>query len=156
MTIAYHASNTQRFDAADSMHCGHQTCVPAAEIVHSTRENPAGNLGKRCIKPAWRFCWSVFPLSERCLQQYFINVVYFIFVFASFLWCSRMAFFCDSFLKAIPHKDCATDASSNFSSDETKSGVNTWCIHEHFCEIWREICKQMACKVARRSLCGIA
>ena len=57
---------------------------------------------------------------------------------------------------AIPHKDCATDASSNFSSDETKSGVNTWCIHEHFCEIWREICKQMACKVARRSLCGIA
>ena len=58
--------------------------------------------------------------------------------------------------RAIPHKDCATDASSNFSSDETKSGVNTWCIHEHFCEIWREICKQMACKVARRSLCGIA
>jgi len=28
-------------------------------------------------------------------------------------------------LMAIPHKDCATDASSNFSSDETKSGVNT-------------------------------
>ena len=28
-------------------------------------------------------------------------------------------------LKAISHKDCATDASSNFSSDETKSGVNT-------------------------------
>ena len=28
-------------------------------------------------------------------------------------------------IKAIPHKDCATDASSNFSSDETKSGVNT-------------------------------
>ena len=28
-------------------------------------------------------------------------------------------------VKAIPHKDCATDASSNFSSDETKSGVNT-------------------------------
>ena len=27
--------------------------------------------------------------------------------------------------RAIPHKDCATDASSNFSSDETKSGVNT-------------------------------
>ena len=26
-------------------------------------------------------------------------------------------------------------ASSNFSSDETKSGVNTGCIHEHFCEI---------------------
>ena len=77
--------------------------------------------------------------------------------------------------KAIPHKDCATDASSNFSSDKTKSGVNTWCIHEHFGEIWesvsyltyadcvvrfferwREICKQMACKVARRSLCGVA
>ena len=37
--------------------------------------------------------------------------------------------------QAIPHKDCATDASSNFSSDETKSGVNTGCIHEHFCEI---------------------
>gem|GEM_PF-3999714 len=50
---------------------------------------------------------------------------------------------------AIPHKDCATDASSNFSSDETKSG-------ENFGEIGREICKQMACKVARRSLCGIA
>ena len=28
-------------------------------------------------------------------------------------------------IKAIPHKDCATDASSNFSSDETKSEVNT-------------------------------
>ena len=40
-----------------------------------------------------------------------------------------------SLLMAIPHKDCATDASSNFSSDETKSGVNTCCIHEHFCEI---------------------
>ena len=26
---------------------------------------------------------------------------------------------------AIPHKDCATDASSNFSSDETKSGVQS-------------------------------
>ena len=38
-------------------------------------------------------------------------------------------------VKAIPHKDCATDASSNFSSDEAKSGVNTGCIHEHFCEI---------------------
>ena len=59
-------------------------------------------------------------------------------------------------LRAIPHKDCATDASSNLSSDETKSGVNTGCIHEHFCEIWRKICKQMAYKVARRSLCGIA
>ena len=42
-------------------------------------------------------------------------------------------------IKAIPHKDCATDASSNFSSDETKSGVNTWCIHEHFCEIWESV-----------------
>ena len=42
-------------------------------------------------------------------------------------------------LKAIPHKDCATDASSNFSSDETKSGVNTRCIHEHFCEIWESV-----------------
>ena len=42
-------------------------------------------------------------------------------------------------VKAIPHKDCATDASSNFSSDETKSGVNTWCIHEHFCEIWESV-----------------
>ena len=41
--------------------------------------------------------------------------------------------------KAIPHKDCATDASSNFSSDETKSGVNTGCIHEHFCEIWESV-----------------
>ena len=29
------------------------------------------------------------------------------------------------YFRAIPHKDCATDASSNFSSDETKSGVNT-------------------------------
>ena len=28
-------------------------------------------------------------------------------------------------LRAMPHKDCATEASSNFSSDETKSGVNT-------------------------------
>ena len=37
--------------------------------------------------------------------------------------------FCSSLggtqIKAIPHKDCATDVSSNFSSDETKSGVNT-------------------------------
>ena len=39
------------------------------------------------------------------------------------------------YVKAIPHKDCAPDASSNFSSDETKSEVNTECIHEHFCEI---------------------
>ncbi|WP_298483439.1 hypothetical protein, partial [uncultured Ruminococcus sp.] len=37
--------------------------------------------------------------------------------------------------KAIPHKDCASDAPSDFSSDETKSAVNTLCIHEHFCEI---------------------
>ena len=42
-------------------------------------------------------------------------------------------------IRAIPHKDCATDASSNFSSDETKSGVNTCCIHEHFCEIWESV-----------------
>ena len=48
---------------------------------------------------------------------------------------SRQAGFIQCFLRAIPHKDCATDASSNFSSDETKSGVNTGCIHEHFCEI---------------------
>ncbi|WP_288535783.1 hypothetical protein, partial [uncultured Ruminococcus sp.] len=42
-------------------------------------------------------------------------------------------FFVFSFVfMAIPHKDCTTDASSNFSSDETKSGVNTCCIHEHF------------------------
>ena len=41
--------------------------------------------------------------------------------------------------RAIPHKDCATDASSNFSSNETKSGVNTGCIHEHFCEIWESV-----------------
>ena len=41
--------------------------------------------------------------------------------------------------RATPHKDCAIDASSNFSSDETKSGVNTWCIHEHFCEIWESV-----------------
>ena len=32
---------------------------------------------------------------------------------------------CERYHMAIPHKDCATDASSNFSSDETKSGVNT-------------------------------
>ena len=43
------------------------------------------------------------------------------------------------YTRAIPHKDCATDASSNFSSDETKSGVNTGCIHEHFCEIWESV-----------------
>jgi hypothetical protein len=33
--------------------------------------------------------------------------------------------FCVHKAEAIPHKDCATDASSNFPSDETKSGVNT-------------------------------
>ena len=37
--------------------------------------------------------------------------------------------------RAIPHKDCASDAPSDFSSNETKSAVNTLCIHEHFCEI---------------------
>ena len=35
----------------------------------------------------------------------------------------RCGFF--ELFRAIPHKDCAADASSNFSSDETKSGVNT-------------------------------
>ena len=48
------------------------------------------------------------------------------------LWYTRSVRACE---RAIPHKDCATDASSNFLSDETKSGVNTGCIHEHFCEI---------------------
>ena len=40
---------------------------------------------------------------------------------------------------AIPHKDCATDACEKIRN-----------------RLWREICKQMACKVARRFLCGIA
>jgi hypothetical protein len=35
---------------------------------------------------------------------------------------------------ATPHKDPASDAPSDFSSDETKSGVHTLCMHEHFCE----------------------
>ncbi len=43
--------------------------------------------------------------------------------------------FCAHGFEAIPHKDCASDALSDFSSDETKSAVNTLCIHEHFCEI---------------------
>jgi glutamate--cysteine ligase len=38
-------------------------------------------------------------------------------------------------LKAIPHKDPASDAQSDFLSDETKSGMHTLCMHEHFCEI---------------------
>ena len=64
-------------------------------------------------------------------------------------------------------------ASSDFLRDEGKNGENPLWIFEYFPEIsrkictqdacgkirnrlWREICKQMACKVARRSLCGIA
>ena len=60
------------------------------------------------------------------------------------------------FFKAIPHKVCASDAQSDFLSDETKNAVNTLCIHEAFCEIWRKICKQMTCRAVRRALCGIA
>ena len=64
-------------------------------------------------------------------------------------------------------------ASSDFLRDEGENGENPLWIFEYFPEIsrkictqdacgkirnrlWREICKQMACKVARRSLCGIA
>ena len=64
-------------------------------------------------------------------------------------------------------------ASSDFLRDEGKNGENPLWIFEYFPEIsrkictqdacgkirnrlWREICKQMACKIARRSLCGIA
>ena len=64
-------------------------------------------------------------------------------------------------------------ASSDFLRDEGKNGENPLWIFEYFPEIsrkictqdacgkirnrlWREICKQMACKVTRRSLCGIA
>ncbi len=53
-------------------------------------------------------------------------------------------------IQATPHKDCAADSQSFFSSGETKSGVHTLCIHEHFCEIWRKKRKQMACKAVRR------
>ena len=38
---------------------------------------------------------------------------------------AKVLFISQRTYRAIPHKDCATDASSNFSSDETKSGVNT-------------------------------
>jgi len=52
---------------------------------------------------------------------------------------------------AIPHKDCATDASSNFSSDETKSGVNTGCIHVKydgkFASRWRAKSPDALCAV---------
>ena len=37
--------------------------------------------------------------------------------------------------KAKTHKACASDAQSDFLSDETKNAVNTLCIHEAFCEI---------------------
>ena len=64
-------------------------------------------------------------------------------------------------------------ASSDFLRDEGKNGENPLWIFEYFPEIsrkictqdacekirnrlWREICKQMACKVDKRSLCGIA
>ena len=40
-------------------------------------------------------------------------------------WEQTVYWYALSISMAIPHKDCATDASSNFSSDETKSGVNT-------------------------------
>jgi hypothetical protein len=32
-------------------------------------------------------------------------------------------------------QDPASDAQSDFLSDETKNGVHTLCMHEHFCEI---------------------
>ena len=87
--------------------------------------------------------------------------------------CLQRPFFAGVFVSAIPHKDCATDASSDFLRDEGKNGENPLWIFEYFPEIsrkictqdacekirnrlWRKICKQMACKVVRRSLCGIA
>jgi uncharacterized protein YkuJ len=43
--------------------------------------------------------------------------------------------FCTGGFRAILHKDPASDAQSDFLSDETKSGMHTLCMHEHFCEI---------------------
>ena len=54
--------------------------------------------------------------------------------------------------QAIPHKDCATDASSDFLRDEGKNGENPLWIFEYFPEISRKICTQDACGKIRNRL----
>ena len=54
--------------------------------------------------------------------------------------------------RAIPHKDCATDASSDFLRDEGKNGENPLWIFEYFPEISRKICTQDACGKIRNRL----
>ena len=56
------------------------------------------------------------------------------------------------YVKAIPHKDCATDASSDFLRDEGKNGENPLWIFEYFPEISRKICTQDACEKMRNRL----
>ena len=59
-------------------------------------------------------------------------------------------------LKAIPHKDCARIARSDFSADCTKTTTAGWRLPRSFWAICRKICKLDVCKAVRRSLCGIA
>ena len=58
--------------------------------------------------------------------------------------------------KATPHKDCAEDVQSIFSSDCTKATQEYCRISRSFCVIWRKKRKQIRYKAVRRSLCGVA
>ena len=80
--------------------------VDHSKQCYETEESCLSLTGQRPVKR-----YSVILCIYKPLQQFLICV----------LWHKASPFF----FMAIPHKDCATDASSNFSSDETKSGVNT-------------------------------
>ena len=58
--------------------------------------------------------------------------------------------------QAIPHKACRQMRSQIFCQMKQKNAVNTLCIHEAFCDIWRKICKHMTYRAVRRALCGVA
>ena len=84
----------------------------------------------------WKYTKGILCKSPvRCCPEIFECLLELVFVgnicgFSSKFFCRQgknlQAYFrMARIFRAIPHKDCATDASSNFSSDETKSGVNT-------------------------------
>ena len=53
--------------------------------------------------------------------------------------------------KAIPHKDSAADALSDFSSDCTEIPKAYWRMSRDFCARWRKICKQIKWRPKKRS-----
>ena len=71
-------------------------------------------------KMHWAVFWLIACKAVRLIFMYLFN---FFQTFFSSIHFEKLKLYNQT--KATPHKDCATDASSNFSSDETKSGVNT-------------------------------